>query len=32
MSKLNHKNIMKLYGSSGGRYSPEGLFMFLDLC
>ena len=32
MSKLNHPNIMRCYGSHGDKYNPDGIFMFLELC
>lgn len=32
MKKLHHPNIMEYYGSSGDRSSPDGIFMFLELC
>ena len=32
MQKLNHPNIMKFYGYEGGANSPDGIFMFLELC
>ena len=32
MQKLNHPNIMKFYGHTGNNNSPDGLYMFLELC
>ena len=32
MEKLDHPNIMRYYGSEGGPSSPDGLFIFLELC
>lgn len=32
MKQLQHPNIMEYYGSSGDRSSPDGIFMFLELC
>lgn len=32
MKQLQHPNIMEYYGSSGDKNSPDGIFMFLELC
>jgi serine/threonine protein kinase len=32
MKQMKHPNIMEFYDSSGDRTSPDGIFMFIELC
>ena len=32
MKQLKHPNIMEFYDWAGDRTSPDGIFMFLELC